>query len=187
MGLQTMQKSYIIRLSGTLAGLDIAICRIRTTGAHKVVTEVSSPFKISIWKSFTPRGTLVAQGPEEEDRQLIYPDNLQEEVYSWATSEDPLDGISDDSLRQRLRDHLFDRLRASRPPSERGIDVLREFVTIAETAIASGKTEWTISQSRSDDGEDIADQVNSLLALTLHLKWLVGCFADRPGISVSVR
>ncbi len=130
---------------------------------------------------------LIAQDPKQEDYQVIYPDNLQEEVYSWATSEDPLVGISNDSVRQQLRDYLFDRLEASRPPSERGIDVLRELVTIAEKAIESGKTEWTTSQSRPDDGEDIADQVNSLLALTLHLKWLVGCFADRPGISVSVR
>ena len=114
-------------------------------------------------------------------------DNLQEEVYTWETSESPFDGIADESVRLRLHDYLMGRLNSSRPPSERGINVLDGFIAIAEEAIASGGAEWTASQSQTDDDEDTADRVNSLLALTLHLKWLSGCFADRPGISVSVR
>ena len=95
--------------------------------------------------------------------------------------------LHDEDVRQGLREKLIDRLNVSLPPSERGIGVLNEFIKSAETAHASGKTEWTTSQSSLDDDEETADKINSLLAVTLHLKWLSDCFADRPGISVSVR
>ena len=114
--------------------------------------------------------------------------NLQEEVYSWHLSEDLFDGIADSDIRDQLHEYLFERLDAARPPSERGLNVLDKFITTAEEIINSGRTEWTASQSRFDDDDNNdADQVNVLLSLTLHLKWLLGCFANRPGISVSVR
>ena len=149
--------------------------------------EASAPLRISVWRGFKPKRTLVARDTENNGHKVMDLDNLQEEIYTWQTSESPFDGIADESVRLRLRDHLMDRLNASRPPSERGINVLNEFIVAAEEAIASGGAEWTASQSQTDDDEDTADQVKSLLALTLHLKWLSGCFADRPGISVSVR
>ena len=159
---------------------------IQTTG-WQVMVGASSPLRLSIWRNFTPKRPILTQGTQSDGPQVLDPDNLQEEIYTWQTAETPFDGIADETVRQELRSKLLERLNASLLPSERGIGVLNEFIQNAENAIASGRAEWTISQSESDNDEETADQVNGLLALTLHLKWLSDCFADRPGISVSVR
>ena len=152
------------------------------------MTETSSPLRISIWKSFIPRRTVIALDKQNNSLQVVDGDNLQEEVYSWYTLESPFDGIADGEVRRKLREKLVERLNTSRPPSERSIDVLKEFIFDAEEAIIeSDKVEWTSSQSGIGDDEDYADRINSLLAIILHLKWLTECYADCPNISVSVR
>ena len=119
--------------------------------------------------------------------RILIRDNLQEEIYAWQTSEDPFDCISDTEMRNKLRQLLVDRLDPSLPPSGRRIAVLRDFVANAETAIANGHVEWALGKGLNSDGEEGVTPVNSLLALTLHIKWLIACFERRPGISVSVR
>ena len=151
------------------------------------MTQESALLRISIWRDFTPKRMLIAQDLQNNGRQVMDSDNLQEEVYSWQASESPFDCIADESIRRQLHDNLSVWLNASLPPSERGIGVLDKFIAEAERAIASGQTEWMASQSRVDTDDNDADKINSLLAFTLHLKWLSGCFANRPGISVSVR
>ena len=150
------------------------------------MVETSVKFRISVWRDFNPKRTVVGHSLNNQERGLMFPDNLQEEVYSWQTSEDPFGGVADVTVRDQLRSHLFDHLEPSRPPSERKLTVLAEFITSAEKALSAGYTEWTTSQASATEDE-LADKVDSLLALTLHLKWLSSCFADRPGISVSVR
>ena len=153
-----------------------------------MASETSPRLKVSIWRNLIPKRALIARDSESKGYEVMDSDsNLQEEVYSWHLSEDPFDGIDDPDIRLQLREHLFGRLDAARPPSERGLNVLDKFITTAEEVIGSGGAEWTAGQSRSDDDENDAGQVNVLLALTLHLKWLSGCFANRPGISVSIR
>ena len=151
------------------------------------MAEMSNPLRLSIWRSFSPKRPILTQGSDDQAPQVLDSDNLQEEIYTWQTAEAPFDGIADEDVRKELRERLIDRLNASLPPSERGISVIKEFIESAETALASGKSEWTMSQSAPDDDDEVADQVNGLLGVTLHLKWLFNCFADRPGISVSVR
>ena len=151
------------------------------------MAEMSNPLRLSIWRNFTPKRPILTQGPQNQGPKVLNSDNLQEEIYTWQTAEAPFDGIADEDVRQELRGKLIDRLDASLPPSERGIGVLNEFIESAETALADGETEWTISQSTLNDDEEISDQINGLLAVTLHLKWLSDCFADRPGISISIR
>ena len=60
--------------------------------------------------------------------------------------------------------------------------MLGDFVGAAEEAIEDGEA---VSVPWSS-GETTVE-INPLLALVLHLKWLIRCFKDRPGISVSVR
>ena len=151
------------------------------------MAEMSIPLRLSIWRNFAPKRSILTQGPQNPGPQVLDSDNLQEEIYTWQTAEALFDGITDEDVRQDLRGKLIDRLNVSLPPSERRIGVLNEFIKSAETAHASGKSEWTTSQSSLNDDEETADKINSLLAVTLHLKWLSDCFADRPGISVSVR
>jgi len=145
------------------------------------------PLQLSIWRNYTPKRPILTQAAQNSRLQILDSDNLQEEVYTWQTAEAIFDGIADTGIRQELRKKLIDRLDASLPPSERGIGVLNEFIESTETALANGKAEWTISQSASDSDEEITDQINGLLSVMLHLKWLSNCFADQPGVSVSVR
>ncbi len=153
------------------------------------MTNESSPLRLSIWRNFVPKRPILNQDSHSQNPQIWASGsvNLQEEIYAWYTQESPFDGIVDDVTRENLREKLFGKLDASLPPSERGIAVLKEFIEVAETALTDEKAEWTISQNASDDDEKFTDKVNGLLAVTQHLKWLVDCFSDRPGISVSVR
>lgn len=151
------------------------------------MADITSPLRLSIWRSFTPRRPILTQGQENSGPQILDSDNLQEEIYTWQAAEGPFDGIADSSVREQLTEKLVDKLNASLPPSKRGISVLNEFIESAEAAIAEGQAEWVFPQSDLDEDEEHTAQVNGLLAVTLHLKWLSDCFADRPGISVSVR
>ncbi len=151
------------------------------------MAEMSIPLRLSIWRNFAPERQILTQDPQNSKPQVLDSDNLQEEIYTWQTAEALFDGIKDEAVRQDLRRKLIDSLDISLPPSERRIGVLNEFIKSAEAAHESGNSEWTNSQSSLDDDEETADKINSLLAVTLHLKWLSDCFADRPGISVSIR
>ncbi|MDE0270091.1 MAG: hypothetical protein OXP11_02680 [Gammaproteobacteria bacterium] len=111
--------------------------------------------------------------------------DLHEEVYSWQVREPVLDGIADDQDRERL-DAILAQFDVNRRPNERDLAVLQEFVALAEQVIESGGSGSIAGQSSSDAEEEVPE-IDALLALTLHLKWLVACFANRPGISVSVR
>ena len=130
--------------------------------------------------------------PDEEGWQLLDSESgLQEEIYSWRLREDAFAGITDDATRMELRDLLVGKLADSKPPGERRLTVLKDFVKAAEAAIDSGVAASSPSGSQSDGDPDAGDrsqiELNPLLALTTHLKWLIACFGNRPGISVSVR
>ena len=152
-----------------------------------MAVEASARLRLSIWRDFAPSRRLGAWDGEGKPHQVPDPDfNLQEEVYSWHLREDFLAGISDGEVRR----HLEDRIRLldpSHPPSERRLDVLEAFVSEAEDVLASGGAGPSPILNPSGDDEDAPGTIDSLLALTLHLKWLSRCFADRPGVSVSIR
>ncbi len=142
---------------------------------------------LSIWKKFSPGRKLLGSG-ENSPPIAIDAENLQEEVYSWKILEPPFDCISNDDARQALHEILVDRLSVSRSPETRRIEVLSEFISIAESVMKKGQAEWISTHSSlMEVNKAGVDVVNPLLALTLHLKWLLDCFADRPGISVSIR
>ena len=143
---------------------------------------------LSIWRDFMPTRPLAL--PDDEGWQLLDSESgLQEEVYSWPLREDAFAGVSDDATRMDLRERLLERLADSKLPNERRLSVLEEFVETAEASIHSGASTFAPSGSGSNDDSDDKNQVelNPLLALTTHLKWILACFRNRPGISVSVR
>ncbi len=130
--------------------------------------------------------------PDDEGWQLLDSESgLQEEVYSWRLREDAFAGVIDDATRMELHDLLAGRLQDSKPPGERRLTALEVFVKAAEAAIDSGAAASSPSGSQSDEDPDADDrsqvEINPLLALTIHFKWLITCFGNRPGISVSVR
>lgn len=118
---------------------------------------------------------------------LGYESDLQQEVYSWQMREDPFGGVYDEGTRTRLHELLVDRFEASRPPSERRVEALGEFLDKAGQVVEAGQAEWTVSQDSPVDDEDVPYRLNPLLALKLHLEWVANIFGGRPGISVSIR
>ena len=145
-------------------------------------------FTLTIWRNFVPSRPL-AINTQEDGRQLFDSDSgLQEQVYCWPLREDAFAGVFDNKCRKDLHDQLVNRLADSIPPSERSLDVLREFIATSEKVIDEGKVNCVQSESRIEenavDEEHDQVEVNSLLALTIHLKWVVSCFGGHPGISV---
>ena len=164
--------------------------RVGSQVGVRVRSDPGAKLTLSIWRDFVPARPLAL--PDDEGRQLLDSESgLQEEVYSWRLREDVFAVISDDATRMGLRERLVGRLNDSKPPAERRLAVLEDFVQAAEAAIDSGAAACALGESGSDEdpGDDERSQVeiNPLLALTMHLRWLLACFGHRPGISVSVR
>ena len=143
---------------------------------------------ISIWRDFVPARPLTL--PDEDGNQLLNSESgLQEEVYHWRQREDVFAGIIDDAMRMDLHDRFVGSLNDSKPPDERRLSVLADFISAAEAAIESGAVVHVQAEGSSDSGTEDLDpvRINALLSLIVHLKWILTCFRNRPGISVSVR
>jgi hypothetical protein len=150
--------------------------------------ESTIKLKVSVWRDFVPSRSIIFRAVGEQDSHFLGGDSeLQQEVFSWQVREDFLAGISDEAARLSLRERLVERFDASRPPSDRRFDALRDFLDEAEKLIAAGASEWTGSQDAPVEDEDTPYRLNPLLALKLHLEWLYCVFSEQPGISVSVR
>lgn len=138
-------------------------------------------YRLSIWRDYAPPHPL-ALSVEPTGFRMVKPEHhLQAEVYSWPLQYDIFAGISKKEVRGRLQE-LLTQLEVSRPPGERSLDALNEFVTEAERVIDDGDAAPICGELG-----DAMVESNPLLAFALHLKWIVRCFKDRPGISVSVR
>ena len=143
--------------------------------------------KLSIWRDFDPTHPLVIRDEQAGWRVVTRDSGLQAEVYSWPLPHDPFACVADEHIRQDLREALLVRLDVSLPPSKRRLAVLSDFVDKAKRAIEESQTGPLPSAAPSADPSEGTTEPNPLLALMLHIKWLVQCFEDRPGISVSVR
>ena len=153
-----------------------------------MVYDPPQALRLSIWRDFAPAHPLAMQDEHAGWRVVGRSSGLQEEVYSWSSLQNPFEGIDDDNVRADLREALLDRLDVVLPPTERGIDVLSEFVERAERSIDQGHAGPMPSNTASvEDAAHTPSEPNPLLALVMHLKWLVRCFEDRPNMSVSVR
>lgn len=143
---------------------------------------------LSIWRDFAPTAPVGEYDAETGWRLVTRESGLQEEVYSWPLLTDPFGSIDDEQVRHDLRTALLSRFDSSLPPMERGIPVLREFVEKAERAISEERAGPLPTDSASAARSTHASlEPNPLLALTVHLKWLVRCFGDRPNVSVTIR
>ena len=148
------------------------------TGAAPTGTVV---LRLSIWRDYAPPHAVALRGEQMDFQVVTSGHRLQAEVYSWPLRQDYLAGISNAGVRDRLRE-LLDKLEGSRPPGDRSLAVLRDFVAAAEKAVEDGE-----AVSVPWDSEETSAAINPLLSLVLHLKWIIRCFQDRPGISVSIR
>jgi hypothetical protein len=143
---------------------------------------ISHSIHISIWREFKPRRPLT-----HVDRRFDTNDaELWEEVFSWRTEEDCFGGIEDAELRKNLHDLLVERFQPERPPEERQMQRLREFIDAAREAISRRASEWTACGDAPDDNE-YPYRINALLALTDQIEWILNSYLGHPGISVVVR
>lgn len=146
--------------------------------------------RLSIWREYSHHRQLLVAPRDRGSSRLglgaASDFSFQEELYSWHLREDPFAGIEDEDVRGRLQEKLHE-LTVVKQPSERPLAVLDAFVTAAEEVIASGKTELAPIMNPPHDDENDPQKFNVLLAFVRHLKWLSRCFANRPGISVSIR
>lgn len=150
--------------------------------------EPTAKLKLSVWRDFVPSRTMTLRRPGEAEHQILQDGaDLQQEVVAWPVKEDPFSGISDESIRTRLRQKLVETFEPSLPPAKRRLDALRAFLDDASDVISQGQSEWVVSQDAPIDDDDVPYMVNPLLALTLHLNWMYDVFASQPGISISVR
>ena len=153
-----------------------------------MASESLTKFKLSVWRDFVPSKALILRQDGGKGRQVLANESeLQQEVYSWHTREDPFGGVSDEDARIRLRELLVDRFEASQPPANRRVEMLIEFLNEAQRVIDAGHAEWTVSQDAPVDDEEAPYRLNPLLALSLHIEWLMSSFSGQPGVSVSVR
>lgn len=144
--------------------------------------------KLSIWRKTAPERAFALQDGEDSETRFITSDfDLHEEVYSWSSHEDIFAGVEDENLHLDLRKKIFVRMNPNRPPSERPLTLLDEFVEAALDAVESGAVKPVRDRKPPEGNDETFAGMNTLLALALHLKWLSRCFADRPGISVSAR
>ena len=156
-----------------------------------MATETSIQFRLSIWRDYVPPRPVALRGEQTGFQVATSGHRLQAEVYSWPLHQDHLAGISKKEIRNHLQELLdklkvsrlpLDELEVSRPQAECSLAVLGDFVAAAEKAIEDGEA---VPVPRSSG--DTTVEINPLLALVLHLKWLIRCFKDRPGISVFIR
>lgn len=144
--------------------------------------------KLSIWRELAHTPPLAMQDEQTGWRVLTSDSGVQREVYSWPLPSDAFGGIADEKVRDNVREALLNRLDISLPPAERGVAVLGVFVATAEQAVDADQTGPFRSNVASVESDtDTASEPNPLLALLQHVKWLMRCFEDRPGISVSIR
>lgn len=150
--------------------------------------EPSVNFTLSIWRDFAPTRTLALR-VDEQAQLLDAESGLQQEVYTWRLRDDPFAGIADDQTRLRLHGLLVHGLESAKPPDERRLDVLACFIVAAEAAMADQSVSWTAIQGLSPEmsDEEAPVEANALRALATHLKWLLACFGNQPGMSVSIR
>ena len=143
--------------------------------------ETEVQFHLSIWRDYEPPRPVTLRDEQTGLQAVTSVPRLEAEVYSWRLTQDHFAGIEKEEIRQHLQERL-DELKVSRPPAKRSLAVLEKFVAAADKAIEDGEAVPVQSGSR-----DAAVVINPLLSLVLHLKWVIRCFKDRPGVSVSVR
>lgn len=110
---------------------------------------------------------------------------LMERVYVWSGQEHPLIGVVDIEARAQLQAKL-DSLKISGPCQMHTIDDLQSLVDEARGILGGPMVTWGPSSAPAEPHAE-ASLVNSLLAFTKHLEWLIAIFKDVPNTWVSIR
>ena len=155
----------------------------------KPATHSESPrFALTIWRTLsTPTGTLFSDDQSRRQTQIdkTGAGELVEPVFTWLIPDDPLAGIEDTEARECLQTQIV-ALRIDAPRETRTIGCLQSLLDKAREVLDGGTIHWNHSQAAADTGRE-EPLVNSLLALTKQLEWLMAVFKDLPNTWVSIR
>lgn len=148
--------------------------------------------RLTIWRTLRPGRPVVVYGTSSgSDAPTFYSlseseeTRLQSEVFSWPAKEEIWDGITDDSLRVKLREEFMKKFSAHLPPQQRRMNVLGEYTDELQRLVNANGAEWKISHQSAD--EDHVLPINPLLAFCNQLIWIHSIFKNAPDASVTVR
>lgn len=150
--------------------------------------EHPAKLRVTIWQPYFAGCMLAFPRVGESEFDLLDGDaELQKEVFTWPLQEDVWAGIVSYEVRDNLQSRFGNDFQPSRPPSERTMQKLAEFVTEVEKALTPGMSEWSVAESGAAEFSSMSFMINGLSALHNQLSWLLDMFRDLPGASVSVR
>lgn len=148
----------------------------------------SSAYSLSIWAPFDPPTEMLFNAAESTRQVQVDSGGagvLMERVYVWSGQEHPLIGVVDIEARARLQAKL-DSLKISGPCQMHTIGDLQSLVDEARGILGGPMVTWGPSSAPAEPYAE-ASPVNSLLAFTKHLEWLIAIFKDVPNTWVSIR
>lgn len=155
----------------------------------KPIAPSESPrYSLSIWGAFDPPNEILVNATESQRQVMIDPGApvvLVERVYAWSVQDDPLVGVLDVEARTRLQASL-DSLKINEPCRMRTIADLQSLVDEARRILGGPMVSWSPSSTPTEPPGE-GHRINSLLAFTKHLEWLIDVFKDVPHTWVSLR
>lgn len=148
----------------------------------------SPRFALTIWRTLsTPSGTLFSDAQSQRQTRIDRTGaaELLEPVFTWFIQDDPLAGVEDTAARERLQAQIA-ALSIEVPQEKRTIGCLQSLLDESRKVLKGGTVHWNDSQAAVDTGSG-EPLVNSLLALTKQLEWLMTVFKELPNTWVSIR
>lgn len=147
--------------------------------------------RLEVWRPARPDRHLVyaEQNGADSSAKELQEDRLHEQAFSWKLKGDIWTSLADTDEARKIKEAFTTRFSFSLPPEKRGFAKMRAVVTDIETYLANENNRpWqTWDQPIDDDDPDNVYQVQPLLSLYHHLKWICEVFQDIPGASVTVR
>ena len=147
--------------------------------------------RLDVWRPARPDRRLVyaEQDGDDSSAKELQEDRLHEQAFSWKLKGDVWMSLADTDEARKIKDALTTRFSCSLSPEKRGFAEMKAIVTDIEAYLTiEDNRQWqSWDQPISDDDPESIYQVQPLLSLYHHLKWICEVFQDIPGASVTVR
>jgi hypothetical protein len=147
--------------------------------------------RLEVWRPARLNRRLMYEN--QDDRSLgigqLQDDRLHEQVYSWKLRGDVWTSLGGDDAGSHIQKAITAGFDFSLRPEERSIKKLKSVVDELIGYLADDEhRQWqSWEQPVVDDDPDNTYQIQPLLSLHHHLKWLCEVFQDIPGASVTIR
>lgn len=147
--------------------------------------------RLEIWRPARPDRRLIYENQDGRDWGVneLQDNRLHEQAYSWKLRGDVWTSLGMDDAGRRIKEAITNGFEFSLRPEERGISKLKSIVDDFRDYLKDEKhRQWqSWEQPITDDNPNDTYQIQPLLSLHHHLKWLCDVFKDIPGASVTIR